>query len=304
MFWPYPPGPQTGISSKWPHDPHVGECVQEVWEVDGVEMYSPFMIIIAGIGITTGLTAFAYIIRSKRMSKNMYALTYLFFAGMNTTGLLCHTFFPGVYRHGAWPPQSASGWFAYFDCACSTCTCLSFGFCGLYDVGLRKIKILNWLLPLSVYAGVWYGYSLAFGGKWDEGFHFLYDRCTTIGSATYLLCEIAWYISEGMVFSKQTFIMILGEVIGIVGLQQYESMSHRSWVCAELGPFLGDPEPVWYTHSDLGLISLLVAFLISHKEPGQSIGDSVNNEGFSRMADEEETELSRVRVVRGGGIVV
>lgn len=260
------------------------------WDIRGepVEVFEPYMIIFGGIGILTGLLGFLYITKSNLVYKDMYRLTYFWFIFMNTSGVLVHCIFvppTGGPPTPGWPPKTMSDWLAVLDCYFSTNTSLSFTFAALGDWHVLKWSRLSTkVIVIGSYMFTAYGYYMGLTNAWPNIWHILYVDVTQYSSLFFLVSSVIWLAVQSCKRRKLLVVpfglMIVSELIGLKGLQYYQSDYFRNQLCTRMGNMYGS-ESFWYTCSDLSLILLLLSYITSHQPKDMGISEEAADEAGS-----------------------
>lgn len=169
-----------------------------------------------------------------------------------------------------------------FDGIFSSLTSLNFILAGLYDLNI--IDLTNkydkfYVILAYIFVYICYYGSYNFG--WYRIWQFLYIDLTTIGSFTFfsiqLLIQFNKKLSNKFKINGGKIYLILALIIGITGLSLLQNPIFAKILCNSTDGWF-DSMDLWYIHSDLSLLCLLLYIIHSRKNKTDNNNNYYKNE--------------------------
>jgi len=250
--------------------PNVSSCPDSpTWNLPGGNtLYEPSMVICAGIGICVGLYGFLCISKllyspgfdGSKDVYEMYSLTFLTFACMNTTGAI---YWCGFDNSDVSKYSKAQIDAIILDGSFSSITSLNFFLCALSDYSVLKINKHRWQLALLLitYWTIYQAYTYSIYNGKQIIWTLLYLDLTKFGSLSFFALTLLRMVFTGNWHgSMELFESIL---IGITGIEMLANRGIQLFFCNWMNGYF-DGMNIWYLQSDASLILLFVFFLKSH----------------------------------------
>eukprot|EP01098_Paradermamoeba_levis_P003668 TRINITY_DN1645_c0_g1_i1.p1 TRINITY_DN1645_c0_g1~~TRINITY_DN1645_c0_g1_i1.p1 ORF type:complete len:269 (+),score=74.84 TRINITY_DN1645_c0_g1_i1:109-915(+) len=245
-------------------------CLTTKLEVFGHEIYNPGVLPFSLLGAFIGFYSSYSIHKHRNLLSNpqIYTIMFFLFGCMNTSGTFVNCLLPNNFNAGG-SQAIPSIVFGLLDGICSSAVSLTFIFCGLTDIGVLKdgSMSLHALLALS-YTGLVYGWTqVIFGAKFN-GFDILYTDLTIVGSLSFIVLSIIWFIVHKT--WKGVGWLLFAVASGAVGVYVLKNVGKFCLPYFRL-PFteyhIPSPggEATWYLLSDLSLLGLALFYFASKK---------------------------------------